>query len=152
MATRVLVDVAPGLAAAAPLRPSPTSQGTTALIRKAARAATGNADADLSVTLLSDGEIKALNKKHLGHDYVTDVISFPLYEEGETPVGDIYIGFAHVLKQAEAVGVPGREELARIVIHGTLHVLGHDHPADPEKMQRCPMWKLQEEILSEVRL
>jgi probable rRNA maturation factor len=107
-------------------------------------------DAEISLTLLGDAEIQALNQRYLGHDGPTDVLSFPLYEPGEPPVGDIYIGYAQALRQAEALGVPESEELARLAVHGTLHVLGYDHP-EGEDRESSEMWRLQEEILARLR-
>jgi probable rRNA maturation factor len=104
-------------------------------------------DAELSVTLLGDRAIAALNAEWLRHDGPTDVIAFPLYEEGEPPVGDVYIGVRQAGRQAAALGVPVSEELARLAIHGTLHVLGFDHPAGPDRV-RSPMWREQERILA----
>ena len=104
-------------------------------------------DASLSVTLLNDARIRQMNRKYLEHDYVTDVISFPLYERGENPVGDVYIGFEQAERQASDADVDLTDEVARLAIHGTLHVLGYDHPED-ETRTRSEMWVLQEEILA----
>lgn len=103
-------------------------------------------DASISVTLLNDTRIRAMNRKYLEHDSVTDVISFPLYERGERPVGDVYIGYEQVERQASDQDIDIPEEVARVAIHGTLHVLGYDHPED-EARTRSEMWQLQETIL-----
>lgn len=103
--------------------------------------------ASISLTLLGDKEITELNREYLEHDYVTDVISFPLYDdEEEMPVGDIYIGYEQAKRQAAESNVSLEEELARLAIHGTLHVLGHDHPDDESRIA-SEMWLLQEQIL-----
>ncbi|MGQ0561086.1 MAG: rRNA maturation RNase YbeY [Gemmatimonadota bacterium] len=118
-------------------------------VRKAVEATLAHesiAEASVSVTLLNDTRIRAMNRKYLEHDQVTDVISFPLYERGEKPVGDVYIGFEQVERQASDADVDIPEEVARVAIHGTLHVLGYDHPED-ETRTRSEMWELQEEIL-----
>jgi probable rRNA maturation factor len=109
----------------------------------------GVEQAEISVTLLDDAEIAAMNDQFLKHEGPTDVISFALYEEGEEPVGDIYIGYEHALRQADANGAPPPEELARVTIHGVLHVLGHDHP-DGEERTSSPMWLAQEAVLQQV--
>jgi probable rRNA maturation factor len=70
-----------------------------------------------------------------------------LYEEGETPVGDVYIGIRQAARQAESHGLPLAEELARLAVHGTLHVLGFDHPIGADRV-RSPMWREQERILA----
>ena len=103
-------------------------------------------DASISVTLLNDTRIRAMNRKYLEHDTITDVISFPLYERGERPVGDVYIGYEQAERQASDADVDIPEEVARLAIHGTLHVLGYDHPED-ETRTKSEMWELQEAIL-----
>lgn len=129
--------------------PDPT---TRRLVARAARAALRQQDvrdAEVSVTLLDDAEIAAMNREFLSHDGVTDVISFPLFGEGEDPVGDVYIGYDQALRQARSNDVPAREELARLAVHGTLHVLGHDHPDGSERL-RSDMWQVQESIVRQV--
>lgn len=99
--------------------------------------------ADVMVTFLGPVRMRALNREHLGHDRPTDVISFALPTPEGRLVGDIYICRAVAAAQARALGVPLREELVRLVVHGTLHVLGHDHPAGADRTT-SPMWKRQE--------
>jgi probable rRNA maturation factor len=120
------------------------------LIRRAARAALrseGVRDAELSVTLLDDDGIAALNARFLQHERPTDVIAFALFDAGETPVGDIYLGFQQIARQAAAHDVPLADETARVTIHGTLHVLGFDHPDDESRLH-SEMWQRQEQILA----
>ena len=105
--------------------------------------------ASISVTLLNDARIAALNHQYLEHDGPTDVISFPLFEPGEPPVGDIYIGFEQAKRQAAELSVDLEHELARLAIHGTLHVLGYDHPEDGAR-EGSEMWQVQEAILRQV--
>ena len=99
--------------------------------------------ADVMVTFLGPTRMRALNREHLGHDRPTDVISFALPTPEGRLVGDIYICRAVATAQARTLGVPVREELIRLVVHGTLHVLGYDHPAG-EARTRSPMWRRQE--------
>jgi probable rRNA maturation factor len=106
-------------------------------------------DASVSVTLLNNTRIRNMNRKYLEHDRVTDVISFPLYEQGEQVVGDVYIGYEQAQDQAADAGVDLDEEIARLSIHGTLHVLGYDHPEDGDRT-KSEMWQLQETILAKV--
>jgi probable rRNA maturation factor len=106
-------------------------------------------DASVSVTLLNNTRIRNMSRKYLQHDQVTDVISFPLYEQGEQVVGDVYIGYEQAQDQAADAGVDLEEELARLSIHGTLHVLGYDHPEDGDRT-RSEMWQLQEAILAKM--
>lgn len=100
---------------------------------------------ELSLTLLDDAEIRALNRDYLGHDRPTDVIAFALGGP-EDLVGDVYLGVDQARRQAAEHGVALEEELARLAIHGTLHVLGHDHPEGEERWD-SPMFARQEQIL-----
>lgn len=105
--------------------------------------------AEVSITLLDDEAITTLNRQYLAHDHPTDVIAFPLHREGEPPLGDIYLGWDQALRQARDLGEEPEVELARLAIHGTLHILGYDHPEGTER-ERSSMWKRQEEILQKV--
>lgn len=102
--------------------------------------------AELSVAYLGDEEIAALHERHLDRAGPTDVLSFALHEADGDPLGDVYVGHAQALRQAGEAGVPPDEEMVRLAVHGTLHVLGHDHPSGPDRV-RCPMYRLQEEIV-----
>ncbi len=97
----------------------------------------------ISVTFLGRDSMRRLNAAHKGHDRPTDVLSFPLVAPGGQLVGDVYICPWVARREAEARGIPLREELIRLVIHGTLHVLGHDHPEGAERT-RSGMWRRQE--------
>lgn len=111
--------------------------------------AQGYTDAEVSVTLVDDGAIRDLNRQWLGRSAVTDVIAFALHEGAEPPLGDVYVDGAQAARQAAEQGVPLREELVRLTVHGTLHVLGYDHPSGAARL-KSPMWSLQEEIVSQV--
>ncbi|MEO5509723.1 MAG: rRNA maturation RNase YbeY [Longimicrobiales bacterium] len=124
----------------------------TAAARNAARATcriVGVTDAELSITWLDDAAIAGLNYQYLGHVGPTDVISFELYEHDEIPVGDVYIGFEEAERQAAAHGCTLEEELVRLAVHGTLHILGFDHPGSTGRTE-SEMWMLQEAIVAEV--
>lgn len=124
------------------------------LLEKAVRAALdheGVRDGEVSLTLLGDAEIRALNREHLGHDRVTDVIAFALWEEGEPVLGDVYLGVDQARRQAAEEGIPLDEELVRLAVHGTLHVLGHDHPDDGEARPGSPMYRLQETLVAQIQ-
>ena len=101
--------------------------------------------AAISLALLADSEMQELNLRHLGKDSTTDVISFSLGGEGLV-VGDVYVGFEQAIRQADELGIEVGEELARLAIHGTLHVLGYDHPEGPER-SKSPMFQVQEQLL-----
>lgn len=104
-------------------------------------------NAMLSVTFVSNKRMAALNRNHLGHHGPTDVITFAL---GTDPSGvivaDIYICLDVARRQAHEHGVGVREEIARLVVHGTLHACGWDHPIDDARTTSL-MWKRQEQLL-----
>lgn len=103
----------------------------------------------VSLTLLTPRRMAAVNREHLGHDGPTDVISFGFRDVQGAVVGDVYLCPAVAAANAKRFGVPQREELLRLVVHGTLHVLGHDHP-EGEARTASPMWRLQERVLRRV--
>ena len=101
----------------------------------------------VSVTLVGAQRIAAINASHLGHRGPTDVISFGFSRERGGPVvADIYIAPAVARENARRLGVGIREELVRLVVHGVLHALGHDHP-DGDARLRSPMWRRQEALV-----
>ena len=105
-------------------------------------------DASVSVAFVTDRRIAALNRQHLGHAGPTDVISFafePVGSKAEV-VGDVYISPDVARQNARAHGRGVREELLRLVVHGVLHVVGHDHPEDDSRYH-SRMWKRQEQLL-----
>lgn len=109
----------------------------------------GVADAEVSYAFLDDAAIAELNRDHLGHEGPTDVISFPLSSEGQPLVGDVYVGAEQARRQADDLGVELEEELLRLVVHGTLHVLGYEHP-EGEDREGSEMYVRQEALLAEI--
>ena len=105
-------------------------------------------DAQVSVTFVTNRRMAALNRRHLGHAGATDVISFGFapVTAGAPVTGDIYIAPAVARRNAVAHAAGIREELLRLVVHGTLHVLGHEHPTDDGRTT-SPMWRRQERLL-----
>ena len=102
----------------------------------------------VSVTFVDRAGIARLNREHLGHAGPTDVISFGLTSMPGAPVvGDIYIAPEVARENARRHGAGVREEIARLVVHGTLHVLGHEHPEDEDRTT-SKMWRRQEQLLS----
>jgi probable rRNA maturation factor len=114
----------------------------------------------LSIAFVTDREIARLNRAHLGHRGPTDVISFGFAPTGgaagarsassRSPgpvIGDIYIAPGVARANARAHGAGVREEIARLVVHGTLHVLGYEHPTDDGRAQSA-MWRRQEALLA----
>src|SRR5690606_2136561 len=97
------------------------------LVERAVRAALNEAgalEAEISVTLLDDAGMAAMNREWKGRDGPTDVLAFPLHAPGEPPLGDVYVGFERAAAQGAELGEPHDRELARLAVHGTLHILG----------------------------
>jgi probable rRNA maturation factor len=103
----------------------------------------------LSIAFVPRATIARLNREHLGHRGATDVISFGFNDPtgSGAVVGDVYICPEVAADNARRHGARVREELARLVVHGTLHVLGHDHP-DGEARVESPMWLKQERLVA----
>ncbi len=127
------------------------------LLKRAAQAAlqheSKSLDHDLSIVLTDNEHLHELNLNYLGVDSPTDVLSFPASETdpetGARYIGDILISIPRAQSQAEAAGHPLESEVQLLVVHGVLHLLGHDH-AEPDEKER--MWKAQAEILKSLGL
>lgn len=104
-------------------------------------------DALVSITFLDRRAIARLNTTHLGHTGATDVISFGFVRAtpDDPVIGDIYICPDVGRENAKSRRTPVREEIARLVVHGVLHVLGHDHP--DEHRESSDMWRRQERLV-----
>jgi probable rRNA maturation factor len=100
-------------------------------------------EALISVTFLGRESMRRLNAEHKRHDRPTDVLTFRLATPDRQIIGDVYICPWVARREARARGIPLRQELIRLVVHGTLHALGRDHPEGPERT-RSPMWRRQE--------
>jgi probable rRNA maturation factor len=104
----------------------------------------GARDARVELTLLDAPAMRRLNRRATGRRGLTDVIAFALPQPDGTLVGDVYI-----CPDAAWSGNGQREtgnvtaELVRLAVHGTLHVLGYDHPGGAGRT-RSPMWRRQE--------
>jgi probable rRNA maturation factor len=105
----------------------------------------------LSITFVSDAGIRSLNRRHLRRSGVTDVLAFGFRRaaRGEPIVGDVYIAPAVARASARANDVSVREELVRLIVHGTLHVLGYDHPEGATRT-RSAMWRKQERLVKQL--
>jgi len=97
----------------------------------------------VSVTFLGRDSMRRLNAAHKGHDRPTDVLTFTLGGPKGQVIGDVYICPWVARGEARARGIPLREELIRLVVHGTLHALGREHPEGPDRT-RSAMWRRQE--------
>ena len=107
--------------------------------------------ASLSLAFVGPRRMRSLNKAYFGKDRPTDVIAFGFGAPGHrgtgAPViGDVYICPHVAVRNARRYAVSTRQELVRLVIHGVLHVLGHDHP-DGAARDASPMWRRQERYL-----
>jgi probable rRNA maturation factor len=108
-------------------------------------------NAMLSITFVGRAAMSGINSRYLRHRGPTDVISFGLGRTGKrgAVIGDIYICPEVARDNAKLQGIPIGEEVLRLVVHGTLHVLGHEHPVG-EARTTSPMWRRQERILARV--
>ena len=102
--------------------------------------------ATVSVTFLGPERMRRLNQEYKNQDRPTDVLAFPLPDPSGQLLGDIYICQWVARREAKAHGIPLREEITRLVIHGTLHVLGYDHPQG-EGRTTSEMWHRQEDYV-----
>ena len=110
-------------------------------------------DSELTILLTDDARLHELNRDYLGVDAPTDVLSFPASETdpetGARYIGDILISVPRARAQADAAGHLPETEVQLLVVHGVLHLLGHDHAGIKEKAH---MWKAQAEILERLGL
>jgi len=104
-------------------------------------------DAMISVTFVTNRAMATMNREYLRHHGPTDIITFELQATRGVTMGDMYIAPAVARDNARAAGVGVREELVRLVVHGTLHVLGHTHP-EGDGRTISPMWRKQERLVA----
>jgi len=104
--------------------------------------------AEYSVVFLSGQQMRALNRRSFGRDRATDVIAFGLPHPGLL-VGDVYVCPSVARRLAREFNVSEREEMVRLVVHGTLHTLGYDHPSGEGRSQ-SDMWRAQEECVRRI--
>jgi probable rRNA maturation factor len=100
----------------------------------------GEGEASIALTFVGDAGMRRINRERRGNDAATDVLSFPLYGPGEaTPpgverlLGDIVISVPTAQRQAIAYDASLNAELKRLLVHGLLHLLGHDHQRPKER-------------------
>jgi probable rRNA maturation factor len=129
----------------------------SALLERAARFTLelqpDSAEADITIVLTDDQQLHELNRDFLGVDAPTDVLSFPASEEdpetGASYLGDILISIPRAAQQALTGGHPVEAEVQLLVVHGVLHLLGHDHAEAEEK---ALMWNEQAKVLERLGL
>jgi probable rRNA maturation factor len=112
-----------------------------------------SSDAELSIILTDDARLHELNLSYRKVDAPTDVLSFPASETdpetGARYIGDILISIPRAQSQAQAAGHPLEAEVQLLVVHGVLHLLGHDHARAKDKAR---MWKAQAAVLERLGL
>ena len=115
--------------------------------------------AEVSVSFLNNAQIRELNREHRGKDIETDVLSFPMGENGVYDIdpdtgaqvlGDIVISMPKAMEQAEAFGHSLRREVGFLTVHSMLHLLGYDH--ENGGMEAVRMREKEEGVLSELGL
>jgi rRNA maturation RNase YbeY len=95
--------------------------------------------AHLSLSLVGKTRMRSLNRKYRGRDYPTDVLAFPMASAGkqrEVFLGDVVICLPIAIGQAARFGNTADQEILRLLIHGTLHLLGYDHEQSPREATR----------------
>lgn len=106
----------------------------------------------LSIHCIGDARMRSLNFRHRGKNTTTDVLTFPLSEGEEVfgglpELGDIFISVPQIRRQARDLGINPKHEFIRMLIHGILHSIGHDHVT---KEDAHTMFSLQEKLLSQL--
>lgn len=137
--------------------------GVRMLIRRCCNAVLVNEDfdgsAEISVTIVDDDAIQALNKQHRNMDKSTDVLSFPLGIDGEYDInqdtgaamlGDIVISIEHAISQAELYGHTFDREIGFLTVHSMLHLLGYDH--EEGGLELVKMREREETVLTQLGL
>ena len=116
-------------------------------------------DAEIGVTVVDAEEIRELNRDYRGNDSVTDVLSFPQYDDMEelaydladeavtALIGDVVICYDRVLSQAEEFGTGITREFVYLFTHSILHLMGYDHMEDAERQE---MRAREEEIMQAI--
>ncbi len=147
---RILLDLKPGLHPEPSLHLEP--EAIVSRVERVLTALELGPEAELSLVICGDQEIAELNRQYLGRRGPTNVIAFP-QQEGElaglTPglLGDVVVSAETAAREAGENGLDPEEHLVRLLIHGVLHLLGHDHVHD-EKEARA-MEELTERLLVE---
>jgi probable rRNA maturation factor len=131
------------------VEPALLEQTAAAVLAEQAR----GEEVGLTIAIEDDQQLHDLNLQFLGIDAPTDVLSFPAEETdpetGHLYLGDIIISLPRAALQAESAGHPLQNEVQLLVIHGILHLLGHDH-ATPE--MKDEMWQLQSHLLEKLSI
>jgi probable rRNA maturation factor len=109
-----------------------------AFVRRAAETALSSAgvtEGEVGILLTDDAHVRALNRKWRAEDAPTNVLSFPspsTQPTGPRFLGDVALAFETVMREAQAEGKSADHHVAHLVVHGVLHLLGHDHQTDDQ--------------------
>jgi len=106
--------------------------------------AIGKNEKNATIAFVSDGAIKELNRRFRGKDYATDVLSFaceaaPFEIENQSLLGDVVISVQRAAAQAKEHGLSFSDEVKQLILHGLLHLCGHDHETDRGEMNRLEL-------------
>ena len=129
------------VAGRAPLPAEAAARAVREVLRRERRSAF------ISLTFVGRDRMRALNRRYMGKRGATDVLAFALAGPDGTLAGDVYVCPWYAAREAKRHRVSLREELVRLIVHGTLHVLGWDHPDDASR-NRSPMWHRQERYVA----
>lgn len=101
---------------------------------------------EISVVLCSDAYLLEINKQYLQHDTYTDIVTFDNSERDDTIAGDIFISVERIVENSRTFGVPERDELHRVIIHGILHLCGY---GDKKKADKALMTEKEDFYLAQ---
>jgi len=154
----VILDIAWEEDSILPDRREPLTILLTQAIKEAIRLSGGSEEAEVSLMLVDDQRIHALNQEYRGVDRPTDVLSFALQEDMEEEpdavfedemLGDIVISAERAREQAAEYGHSFEREIVYLAVHGTLHLLGYDHEEEQAKQE---MRSKEEEVMAILKL
>jgi probable rRNA maturation factor len=128
---------------------------TRQTVRRVLELANAPEEAEVSVLFVGDEEMRELNAKYRGIDRATDVLAFAMTEgkafpppEGARLLGDVVVSVETAGRQARAASHSLRREIAVLLVHGVLHLLGHDHEAGQrDRDKRLRMRRLEKECI-----
>jgi probable rRNA maturation factor len=122
-----------------PLDESRLKKGARTVLKDA-----GIEDGEISIAIVDDAEMHALNRKYLDHDYPTDVLSFVLEEEEGRLDGEIIASSDYAAREAEIYKWKAEDEILLYVIHGSLHLVGYDdlEPVSKQMMREAERYYL----------
>jgi probable rRNA maturation factor len=98
----------------------------------------GRKESTATIAFVSDDRIRQLNRRYRGLDRPTDVLSFPAGDD-DVELGDIVVSVERARVQARQNGLTLEQEIAQLILHGLLHLCGHDHETDNGEMDRIEL-------------